>query len=157
MADTFCVLKLDGVSGESKRFEDHLDVISATVSATNDNSTLRGSGQGKGAGMIHDIPVTVNHCRASTELLKRVASGDKTVPTGALKVYTGDTENPFLLKTYDMEQVVISSYHEDLGSKTVHITLSPVVLKWVYTEQKDDGSEGGKFDGGFDRKTLKPA
>jgi type VI protein secretion system component Hcp len=157
MGDTFCVLHLEGVSGESKRFDEHLDVIGGTVSATNDNSTLRAGGQGQGAGMIHDIPVVVNHCRASTELLNRVASGTKTFPKGSLKVYTGDAENPFLVKTYEMEQVVISSYHEQLGAKDLHITLSPVVLKWTYTEQNDDGTEGSKFDGGFNRKTLKPA
>jgi type VI protein secretion system component Hcp len=155
MADSFYVLELEGLSGESKRFDDHLDVMHYVVSASNDNTTLRGGGQGKGAGMIHDIPITANLCRASTELFKRVASGDKTFPKGSLKRYSGDTENPFLKLDYQMEEVVVSHYTEDGNS--VHFTLSPTVLKWVYTEQNDDGTAGSKYDGGFNRKTLKPA
>jgi type VI protein secretion system component Hcp len=155
MADTFCVLELEGIKGESKRFDDHLDVIHFGVSASNENTTLRGGGQGKGAGMIHDIPVTVNLCRASVELMKRVAAGDKVSETAELKTYSGDAANPFLKHTYKLEKVVVSHFQHH--GDQVSFTLSPTVIKWVYTEQNDDGSAGSQYEGGFDRKTLKPA
>jgi type VI protein secretion system component Hcp len=123
MADTFTVLELEGLQGESQRFDDHLDVL--------------------------------HHCRASSELLNRVAHGDKVFDKGAIKVYTGNAENPFLKKTYEMKQIVVSHYQEH--GDTVSFTLSPTEIKWVYTEQNDDGTAGSKYEGGFNRKTLKPA
>jgi type VI protein secretion system component Hcp len=155
MADTFTVLELEGLQGESQRFDDHLDLLHFTVAATNDNTTLRGGGQGKAAGMIHDIPVVANHCRASTELLNRVAHGDKVFSKGAIKVYSGNAENPFLKKTYEMKEIVVSQYQEHGDS--ISFTLSPTEITWVYTQQNDDGTAGSKYEGGFNRKTLKPA
>ena len=105
--------------------------------------------------MIHDIPVVANHDRASTELLNRVAHGDKVFSKGAIKVYSGNAENPFLKKTYEMKEIVVSHYQEHGDS--VSFTLSPTEIKWVYTEQKEDGTAGPKFEGGFNRKTLRPA
>jgi len=154
MADIYAFLELEGIKGEAQdsQYSEHIELQSFSWGATNNSSYRHGTGHSIGKGHIHDISISKYMCKASSELMKRVATGDA-IPKGKLSLCKLSGTDKLAYYTIDLEDVVLTSYqvsasgggHLPMESATLHF----VIVKPNYTKQDNTGAGQGNFGFGW--------
>jgi type VI secretion system secreted protein Hcp len=154
MADVYAFLELEGIQGEARDsdYKDHIELQTFAWGATNNSSYGSGTGPGIGKGQIHDISISKYMCKASPELMKRVANG-QAIPSGKLSLCKIAGDDKLAYYTIDLQNIVCTSYHVSAnGSQlpTESATLQFVVVKPNYTAQDNEGAAQGNIGFGWD-------
>jgi type VI secretion system secreted protein Hcp len=149
-------LKLDGIKGESQdhkhKDEIHIESFSWGMSQTGAHGTGGGGGAGKVA--VHDISVSKNFDKSSTDLMLYCASG-KHIPEGLITVRKAG-DKPLEYLKIKLTDILISSVQEsghgsgDLLSESLSLNFAKFQVD--YQEQKADGSGTPAGNMGWDIK-----
>jgi type VI secretion system secreted protein Hcp len=137
-------LKIDGIQGESKdgKHNNEIDVMSFSWSAHQPGTFGQGSGGTGGKVSMSDFSFTMQHCKATTELMAACASG-KHINSAILycRKSTGDGGQQEYA-TWTFAPVMISSYQTG-GSSGAEVPIDSVsvnygTVKLEYKMQVDD-------------------
>jgi type VI secretion system secreted protein Hcp len=166
MANIDGFLKLDGISGESidKGHTNEIQVLGWHWGMTNSSSVAFGTGSATGKAQVGELIVTKRTDSSTAALITSVTLG-KHIKTGVLTLRKASGKDgaavPYLvINMVDMwvsgiEQGNLNEngedYVEEMMKETVRFTF--VGFKLEYTQQKDDGSPGGKFPVEYNQKT----
>jgi type VI secretion system secreted protein Hcp len=140
------LLKLDGVTGESKiaDHEKEIDVLSWSFGATQSGSSHVGGGAGSGKVNVQDIHIT-KYLDAASSTLFRFCCNGKHIAKGTLTVRKAG-EKPVNYLTIDFDEIIITSITGG-GSGgedrlTENISLNFAKFKFEYFTQEDTGTKG---------------
>jgi type VI secretion system secreted protein Hcp len=147
-------LKIDGeIAGEAQDsvHKDEIDVLAWSWGMSQSGSFHVGSGGGAGKANFQDISVTKWVDKSSPVLMLYCANGDHFKKARLVVRKAG--KNPLEYVVLDMEKVLVTSVSTG-GSGgedrlTENVTLNFAAAKIVYTQQKEDGTEGEKPEFGW--------
>ena len=149
MAQQDFLLKMDGISGESKQegYTEHMDIESWSWGMTNSGSAAVGGGSGTGKASASDFHFVIRNGKSSPQLFMACASG-KVIKNAKLicRKSTGDSKTGEYYKVIFKDCVIASHSQggsggsEMLPMEQVSFNYSSVTVE--YHEQKDDGSVG---------------
>lgn len=160
MATADYLLKIEGISGESKQagFEDCMDIQSWSWGAMNSGSWATGGGGGTGKVTTQDFHFVIHNGKSTTVLFQHCASGEH-FPKAELicrKAGGGGTTYKYYIVTFD--HIVISSYQEGGSSGSEVLPMAQVSFNYKkvtvdYSEQKPDGSVQSTGPHSYDNST----
>ncbi len=160
MATDF-ILELDGIDGESQDdvFKGKIDVESFSWGVSNSGTNHVGGGAGAGKASFSDISFNKNVDLASPKLAYYCASGGP-ITKATLHVRKQGKEQKEYYQIL-LEELIVSSFqsHAANGQTTVteSFSLNFAKVKFVYKEQKADGSLGASPEFVWDIKGNKGA
>lgn len=142
-----CFLELSGIKGEAqdKTHKDKIDVLSWSWGASQSGTTHMGSGAGGGKAHFQDISISKFVDKASPVLLQHVSTG-KHIPKGTLIIRKAAGDQPIEYIKIELKDIIVSNV--SLGGSGAEdriqeqISLNFGEYKYIYTEQKADGSKG---------------
>lgn len=140
-------LKLDGIKGEAqdKFHKDEIDILSWSWEATQSGTTHMGSGSGSGKAKFEDLVFTKYIDKATPALIQHLSTG-RHISNGILCVRKAAGASPLEYIKLEVKDLIVTSvsyYDNDEDERTVeHISLNFAEYKFIYTEQKPDGSKG---------------
>lgn len=156
MATDF-ILEIDGIKGESsdKAFKGHIDIESFTWGLSNSGNMAAGGGGGAGKASFQDISFAKNVDLASPKIAYHCASGAH-IKKAVLHVRKqGKDQKEYY--TITLEDLIVSSFNSSgaNGNPIVHesFSLNYSKIKFVYKEQKPDGSLGTAPEFSYNVKT----
>ena len=139
-------LELEGVTGESrdKTHSKKSEVLAWSWGVSQSGTVHSGGGAGGGKASVQDIAVTKWVDKSSPEIWKRCFSG-KHFASGKLIVRKAG-DSPLEYMNYELKDILITSVSTG-GSGgedrlTENISLNFAEVKFVYTEQRQDGGKG---------------
>jgi type VI secretion system secreted protein Hcp len=139
-------LKLEGIKGEAqdKTYKDEIDILAWSWGATQSGTTHMGGGSGSGKAHFMDLTVNKFVDKSSPVLLQHLSTG-KHISKGTLVVRKAAGENPLEYIKIEMKDIIVTSINSE-GSDEERlfecVSLNFGEYKYVYTEQKPDGSKG---------------
>lgn len=142
------LLKIDGVTGESKidGHEGEIDVLSASIGASNATSVHFGGGAGTAKCNVHDLTITKRVDCASPDFFLKTCTGEHyDTATLVFMKAGGDSAVQVPYLQYEMTEVYVSSWHQSGGGDQFAnegVSLSCGKLKVSYWPQNDDGTQG---------------
>lgn len=148
-------LELDGISGESqdKAHRDQIDILSWSWGVSQSGTTHMGSGSGSGKAHFQDINCTKFVDKATPPILKHCATG-KHIPKGTLYIRKAAGDSPLEYIKIELKDIIVTSLSTGgSGSEdriTENLSLNFGEFKYVYTEQKADGSKGASPEFAWD-------
>jgi type VI secretion system secreted protein Hcp len=155
MATDF-ILEIDGIKGEStdKDFKGHIDVESFNWGITNSGNMAAGGGGGAGKANFSDISFTKPVDLSSPKLAYHCASGAH-IKKATLHVRKqGKDQKEYY--TILLEELIVASFGSggSSGNPILHesFSLNFTKIKFVYKEQKPDGSLGTAPEFSYDVK-----
>ncbi len=140
-------LELEGIKGEAqdKTHKDKIDVLSWSWGASQSGTTHMGSGSGSGKAHFQDLSITKFVDKSTPVLLQHVSTG-KHITKGTLFVRKAAGDNPLEYIKLEMKDIIVTNVSTGgSGSDdriTESVTLNFGEYKYIYTEQKPDGSKG---------------
>ena len=140
-------LELDAIKGEAqdKSHKDQIDVLSWSWGASQSGTTHMGSGSGSGKAHFQDLSVTKFVDKSSPVLLQHVSTG-KHIAKGTLFVRKAAGDNPLEYIKLEMKDIIVTNISTGGSGSDDRITESCTLnfgeYKFIYTEQKPDGSKG---------------
>jgi type VI secretion system secreted protein Hcp len=144
-------IEIDGVDGDSKIKQKAIDIESWSFGATQASTGHRSSGSGAGKVNVQDVHIMKMADKASATLLLKCCKGDHIKKAKIVCRKAGGKAVDYY--TIEMEDVLITSVQTtgSNGSDVVSesLSLNFGAFKLVHTEQKADGSEGGKTECGW--------
>jgi type VI secretion system secreted protein Hcp len=140
------LLKLDGVTGESKiaDHEKEIDILSWSWGASQSGSAHVGGGAGSGKVNVQDIHIT-KYLDAASSTLFRFCCNGKHIAKGTLTVRKAG-EKPVNYLTIDLEEIIVTSITgggsggEDRLTENVSLNFGK--FKYEYFTQEDTGTKG---------------
>ncbi len=155
MATDF-ILEIDGIKGEStdKEFKGHIDIESFSWGISNSGNMAAGGGGGAGKASFSDVTFSKNVDLSSPKLAYHCASGAH-IKKATLHVRKqGKDQKEYY--TILLEEMIVSSFQSggSSGNPILHETfgLNFTKIKFVYKEQKPDGSLGTAPEFSYDVK-----
>ncbi len=141
-------LHLEGVEGESRddKHKGEIDVLAWSWGMSNAGSAAfhRGGGGGAGKVSFQDLNLTKFVDKSSTGLMHACATGGL-IPQGKLTVRTSGEKPVEYLKVTFGDVLITSVSVNALGLEddrlTETVTLNYRLFEYVYTPQREDGSE----------------
>jgi len=139
-------LRLEGIKGEAqdKTHKDEIDVLAWSWGASQSGTTHMGSGSGGGKAHFMDLTVSKYVDKSSPVLLQHLSTG-KHIPKGTLVVRKAAGDNPLEYLKIEMKDIIVSNLNNE-GTEDERLfeslSLNFGEYKYVYTEQKPDGSKG---------------
>ncbi|WP_428649248.1 Hcp family type VI secretion system effector [Roseibium sp.] len=140
-------LELDGIKGESqdKTHKDKIDVLSWSWGASQSGTTHMGSGSGSGKVHFQDLSITKYVDKSTPVLLQHISTG-KHIAKGTLFVRKAAGDSPLEYIKLDMKDIIVTNVSTGGSGAddriTESVTLNFGEYKYIYTEQKPDGSKG---------------
>ncbi|WP_298820738.1 type VI secretion system tube protein Hcp [uncultured Roseibium sp.] len=140
-------LKLDGINGESqdKSHKDEIDVLSWSWGASQSGTTHMGGGSGSGKAFFQDLSITKYVDKSTPVLLQHVSTG-KHIAKGTMYVRKAAGDNPLEYIKLEMKDIIVTNVSTGGSGSDDRITESATLnfgeYKFIYTEQKADGSKG---------------
>ena len=140
-------LKLDGIKGEAqdKSHKEEIDLLSWSWGATQSGTTHMGGGSGSGKAYFQDLSLTKYVDKSTPVLLQHVSTG-KHIANGTMYVRKAAGDSPLEYIKLEMKDIIVTSVSSGgSGSDdriTENVTLNFGEYKYIYTEQKPDGSKG---------------
>src|SRR5262245_45242432 len=159
MAAIDCFLKIEGIEGESHdaKHKGEIDVVAWSWGATQAGTMDFGGGGGAGKVDLQDFHFTARVSKASPKLMLACANGEH-IPKVVLTCRKAGKEQQEYLR-YTFTHVLVGSYKlGSAGSDLIpveEVKLNFARVEHEYREQKADGSLGGAFRTGWDRKANK--
>ena len=152
-------LKLDGIDGESKKLDKHIDILSWSWGQTNGAHVSTGEGLSAGKASANDLSISMAINKATPYILKACANGThiKTADLVCRKAGTGAQE--YLRLTFS--PVVVSSYQtggsggDDIPVDSISLCFSKIEYK--YSPQKAGGGLDTAIPISYDYSTAKEA
>jgi len=139
-----CLLKIDGVDGESKidGHEDEIDVLAWSWGMAQSGTTHTGGGGGAGKVSVQDISLTKYIDKATPELMRACCNGDHF--DEAILIVRKAGKDPIDYLKITMNQVIVTSVSTG-GSGgedrlTENVSLNFAKMETAYTPQKEDGT-----------------
>jgi len=160
-ANVFC--KMQGIDGDStiSGFEKQIEIVSFSHGVTQPVSSS-GSGRGSLTVAQSDHHEFVLHTQMSNHSPKVMlhASNGQHLPKVELTLCRAAGDKPIEYMKYELEDVVISSYHpagtgsgDDLPMESIGLTYGK--MKMTYTASDTTGKAQGKMSASYDRRTGK--
>ena len=155
-------MKLYDMPGDSKNvaFKEYIRIDSMSSEITREiPESARGNQRAKGHTILNNISVSRQLDRSSTDLQKKVATGDviKEVKIVFANMY-GSTGAYQAYLTYTLSYVVLASYSiscdaegEDLPKE--ELTLSYTKAVWDYKDFNEKGEPGNNYTASYDLTT----
>ncbi|MEM9635889.1 MAG: type VI secretion system tube protein Hcp [Pseudomonadota bacterium] len=140
-------LKIDGIPGEAqdKTHKDEIDVLAWSWGASQSGTTHMGSGSGSGKAHFQDLSLTKYVDKSTPALLQHLSTG-KHIGKCTLFVRKAAGDSPLEYIKIEMKDIIVTSISSGgAGSEdriTENLTLNFGEYKYIYTEQKPDGSKG---------------
>jgi type VI secretion system secreted protein Hcp len=139
------LLKIAGVTGDSKidGHEGEIDVLSASLGATNPSSRAHGGGAGTAKVNVHDLMITKRADAASPELFLKTCDGTHYEDATLVFCKAGGDGGPVEYLKYEMTHVFVSSWQQSGGGDQFameNVALSMEKLKVTFTGQDDTGA-----------------
>lgn len=146
----------NNIKGESQdsTYKDDIDVLAWNWGMTQSGTTHMGKGSGGGKVNVGDITLTKYVDRATTDLVKRAASGEH-IETAELVVRKAGGGAPLEYFILKMENVMITSYttggsKDGLDRIQETVTLNFRKYEITYTPQEESGAPGASSVTGYD-------
>jgi type VI secretion system secreted protein Hcp len=139
-------IKIGDLKGESKdkAYKEWIDVLSWSWGMSQQGSFHMGGGGGAGKVNVHDLAITKQVDKASTELMLRVATGKHFPEATLIARKAGD--KPLVYLTIKLTDVIVTSWSSGAGSgsdmTTENITLNFSKFNVKYTGQEATGGAG---------------
>jgi type VI secretion system secreted protein Hcp len=138
-------LKLDGIDGESvdAKHTKEIDIDSWSWGMTQTGSTHIGGGSGTAKVSVQDLSFTKRIDKSSPNLAKYCSDG-KHIKKGVLIQRKAGGNSPVEFLKIELEDIIVSSYQTGSSGEipTDSFSLNFAKYKFVYAEQKADGSKG---------------
>jgi type VI secretion system secreted protein Hcp len=140
-------LELDGIKGEAqdKAHKDKIDVLSWSWGASQSGTTHMGGGSGSGKAYFQDLNIT-KYVDKSTPVLLQYLSTGKHIAKGTLFVRKAAGDSPVEYIKVEIKDIIVSNLSTGGSGSDDRITESCTLnfgeYKYIYTEQKPDGSKG---------------
>ncbi|MES0882291.1 Hcp family type VI secretion system effector [Roseibium sp. SCP14] len=140
-------LKIEGIPGEAqdKTHKDEIDVLAWSWGASQSGTTHMGSGSGSGKAHFQDLSLTKYVDKSTPALLQHLSTG-KHINKCTLFVRKAAGDSPLEYIKIEMKDIIVTSISSGgAGSEdriTENLTLNFGEYKYIYTEQKPDGSKG---------------
>ena len=162
MAAVDYFLKIDGIKGESKddKHKDEIHLESWSFGANNTGTYSSGGGGGAGKVTMQDFNFTKRIDASGPKLFLACAQGEHIKSALLTCRKAGKDQQEYLKITFS--DVLVSNYNTS-GSggddvvPTEHISINFAYIKVEYSEQKDDGTLGGKTMVEYNLKKMKAA
>lgn len=158
MASSDFLLKIDTITGESKRGDGMIDIESFSWGVSNSGSMHSQGGGGAGKASFSDISFSKHVDKSSPALALASATG-KHIPKAVLTLRkAGGDQKDYYIVT--LEDVLVSSYQAS-GSGGMDVlpmdsfALNFAKIKWEYKVQDGKGAMTAGGDFKFDLKTMK--
>ena len=146
----------DGIKGEAQDavHRDKIDVLAWNWGMTQSGTTHAGMGAGGGKVNVQDITVTKYVDLATSDLIKRCASGAH-IKNGELIVRKSGGTKPVEYFRIKMENIMITSYatggsKDGLDRIQETLTLNFRKFEVLYTLQEESGAAGAETMSGWD-------
>lgn len=142
----------NGIKGESddKEYKDHVQVLAWGINMSQSGNFHAGGGGGSGKASFSDMSITKYVDLASTELLKKLATGTH-IDEAKLFVRKAGGDKPLTYLEYQLKHVMVSSYStggssSDDDRQIENISLHFRSLKVIYHRQSEKGTSAGKTE-----------
>lgn len=151
-------LNIPEIPGESQKRKNEIDIQSFSFGAQNTGAFGTG-GQGGGAGkaQFQDVSLSKLVDKTSPKMFQACAAGTHFPQMTFTSQKAGD--KPMVYYTLELEDVLISSVNNGGSSNgdqlEEHFSINFAKIKFVYTEQKADGTAGPKSEAAFDVRQNK--
>lgn len=152
-------LKLDGVDGESAdhKHKGEIQIESFSFGVAQTGTSGFGGGGGAGKASWHDLQINKRADKSSPILMLKCATGEH-IKQGLLtcRKAGGGQQEYYKIKLTDL---LVSNFnnqgsgHDDVPMETVSMNYAKI--EFEYSEQKPDGTLGGKSTAGYDLKANK--
>jgi type VI secretion system secreted protein Hcp len=154
-------LKLEGVEGETKRYEHEkeIEVLAWSFGGSNSSSVSSGGGSGAGKANLQDISITKWVDASSPVLFQKMCAGFH-FPKGVLSIYKAGGETPLKYMELEFDGLFLTSVStggsggEDRLTENVSLSFERVRMR--YFIQKKDGTLEGETAGGWDLEMNQP-
>ncbi|QDT56051.1 hypothetical protein Pan44_41010 [Caulifigura coniformis] len=139
------LLKIEGVEGDSKTdgHEGEIDILSASLGATNPSSRAYGGGAGTAKVNVHDLVITKRADKASPTFFLKTCEGTHYDSATLVFRKAGGDGGPVEYMKYEMTHVFVSSWQQSGGGNQFameNVSLSFEKLKVTFTGQDDAGA-----------------
>ena len=160
-ANVFC--KMQGIDGDStiSGFEKQIEIVSFSHGVT---QPVSASGSGRGSLTVaqsehHEFVLHTQMSNHSPKVMLHASNGQH-LPKVEVTLCRAAGDKPIEYMKYELEDVVISSYHpagsgsgDDLPMESIGLTYGK--MKMTYTASDTTGKEKGKMTASYDRRTGK--
>ncbi|MDN3719130.1 type VI secretion system tube protein Hcp [Roseibium salinum] len=138
-------LRASRVKLRTKTHKDKIDVLSWSWGASQSGTTHMGGGSGSGKAHFQDLSITKFVDKSTPVLLQHLSTG-KHIAKGTLLVRKAAGDSPLEYIKIEMKDIIVTNLSTGGSGSDDRITESCTLnfgeYKYIYTEQKPDGSKG---------------